>query len=79
MTKYTSEYVELEIKNAVLIERVDNLSKMLEVALPEVDKLRKGLEWALKAGGWRLWYYAVEPPDIIVTGQVGSPATIKGT
>ena len=43
----------------------------------QVKLLREGLEWALREGGWRLWYYASTPPSIIKVGRIGEPATIN--
>ena len=52
--------------------------------LPELDKLQKqvellteGLEWALEAGGWRLWYYSSTLPSIIKVGRIGESAIIN--
>ena len=43
----------------------------------QVKLLREGLEWALKAGGWRLWYFADTPPSVIKVGPIGEAATIN--
>mgnify|MGYP001617391612 CR=1 FL=1 len=43
----------------------------------QVELLREGLEWALKEGGWRLWYYSSTPPPIIKVGSIGEAATIN--
>lgn len=40
--------------------------------------LREALEWALKRGGFDLWFFADEVPAILDTNDLGSPATIKG-
>ena len=43
----------------------------------QVDLLREGLEWALREGGWRLWYYANTPPPVVKVGPIGEAATIN--
>jgi hypothetical protein len=39
-----------------------------DAALAEAAALREGLEWALREGGWRLWYYASDPPPAVAKG-----------
>jgi hypothetical protein len=48
-----------------------------EAAEAGAAALREGLEWVLRAVGWRLWYYGSDPPPAVVKGcGVGADATI---
>ena len=49
-----------------------------EAAEAGAAALREGLEWALREGGWRLWYYASKLPAVVVTGRPGEDATVAG-
>lgn len=59
---------------------------IVEVQADELERLRKrvaeleaGLGWALREGGWRLWYHRrTEPPPVIeVPTRVGEVARIR--
>jgi hypothetical protein len=48
-----------------------------ETAEAGAAALREGLEWALREGGWRLWYYGSDPPPAVAKGYgAGADATI---
>lgn len=71
--------VQLQKERAQGQQRIAELETERDGLRARNAELKAALQWALESGGWRLWYYADAPPDIIQTGGVGEDAKIKGS